>query len=103
VIDATAVEQTTDRDGRTVVEAGTAMKLSVTNSERYVPYDGSGVIRGILLRPVELMARATAANEPAPLVFTNAVFYTTQIVNFTTYAAALQNSTSSVMTNCRFE
>lgn len=103
VIDATAIDQDTD-GSRTVVPAGTIMKLSTTNPKRYVPYDGSGTIKGILMRPVEIAARATNANEPAPLGFTDLVFYSTAIVNFTTHISALLNGTSNnEMTNCRFE
>jgi hypothetical protein len=89
VIDATMFAQNTDVNGRTVVPAGTILKLSVTNAKRYVEYDGTGKIQGILTRQVELLARASAANEPAAMYFHEAVFATTQIVGFTTYASAL--------------
>lgn len=92
VIDATMFAQTTDRDGRTVVPAGTILKLSSTNAARYVEYDGAGTIQGILTRQVELLARASAGNEPAAMYFHEAVFATTQIVGFTAYASALVSS-----------
>jgi hypothetical protein len=89
VIDATMFAQTADRDARTIIPAGTIMKLSATNATRYVAYDGVGTISGILTRQVELLARSTAANEAAAMYFHEAVFATTQIVGFTAYASAL--------------
>jgi hypothetical protein len=99
VLDATMFAQGTDPDQRTVVPAGTILKLSATNSKRYVAYDGSGTVKGILARPVDLLARATAANEPAPMFFHQCVFATEAIVGFTTHAAAL----ASALTTCKFE
>jgi len=98
VIDATMFTTNTDPNGRTVVPAGTILKLSATNAKRYVEYDGTGKIQGILTRQVELMARATAANEPAAMYFHEAVFATTQIVGFTTYASAL----AADLSTCKF-
>ena len=108
VLDATAVAQNSDPDGRTVVPAGTVLMLSVTNSNRYVPYDGTGedtnpggVVKGVLSRYVELLARSTAANEPAAMYYHEAVFATTQIVGFTQYASAIVSS--SAFNTCKFE
>jgi hypothetical protein len=99
VLDATTFAQSTDPDARTVVPAGTILKFSVTNSKRYTEYNGTGTIEGILSRPVDLLARSTAANEPAAMFFFNEVFSTNAIVGFTNYASALV----STLTSCKFE
>ena len=99
VLDATMFTQTTTPDTCTVVPAGTLLKLSVTNPSRYVEYDGVGTIRGVLTRQTELMARSTAANEPAAMYFHEAIFATSQIVGFTAYASAAISS----LPTCRFE
>ena len=89
-------EATSDRY---VVPAGTILKLSVTNSKAYVPYDGSGSLKGILAASVDLLARATSAMEPAAMYFHAVVFATKGIVQFTNYASALVSS----MPTCKFE
>lgn len=96
VLDANAFAQSST--GRTVVPAGTVLKLSTTLSTRYVEYNGSGRIEGVLTRAVDLLAQATAGNEPAAMFFHEAVFATTAIVGFTTYASALV----STMNTCKF-
>jgi len=99
VLDATMFVQNTNQDQRTVVPAGTILKLSATNTKRYVEYDGVGAPRGILARPVDLLARSTAANEPAPMFFHQCVFATNQLVGFTNYVSAVVNN----LTTCKFE
>jgi len=103
VLDATTFAQNSDSNARTVVPAGTILRLSATNTKRYTEYDGvdpdGGVIKGILARPVDLLARSTPANEPAPAIFHSAVFATNALVGFTNYASALV----STLSNCRFE
>jgi hypothetical protein len=99
VLDATAFVMNTDPDGRTVVEAGTILKLSATNASRYVQFDGTGSVKGVLTRQVELLARSTAGNEAAAMFFHEAVFATTQIVGFTQYASAVVSS----LPTCKFE
>src|ERR1044072_5559658 len=76
-------------DTRNVAPAGTILKLSSTNTSQYVKYNGSGTIAGVLARPVDLIAQATAADEPAPMFFHNVVFATRAIVGFTQFASAL--------------
>lgn len=99
VIDATNVAQNADREKRTVVPAGTILKLSATNTTQYVEYNGTGSIAGILARPIDLLAQATGASEPANIFWHEAVFATTQIVGFTQYASALV----STLNTCKFE
>ena len=89
-------EASTDRF---TVPAGTILKLSVTNSKAFVPYDGSGSLKGILAASVDLVARATSAMEPAAMYFHAVVFATKGIVQFTNYASALVSS----MPTCKFE
>lgn len=88
VLDATDFAVTTDGT-RYVVPAGTILKLSATNTDKYVEYKGSGTIQGILGRPIDMLARATSSSEPAPMFFHGCVFATTAIVGFTLYASAL--------------
>jgi len=99
VLDATMIALSTSPDTRTVVPAGTILKLSATNSSRYVAYDGVGAPKGVLTRQVDILASSTAGNEPAAMFFHEAVFATTQIVGFTQYASALISS----LPTCRFE
>lgn len=99
VLNANFFSQTTDRDARTVVPAGTILKLSATNNKTVVEYNGSGTVLGILARPVDLIAAATAANEPSPMFFHQCVFATSAIVGFTNYASAAVNTLST----CKFE
>lgn len=89
VLDATDVAQSTDPNARTVMPAGTILKLSATNTKQYVEYKGTGKIEGILARPVDLLARATGADEPAPMFFFDCIFATQAVVGFTSYASAL--------------
>lgn len=86
-------------DTRNVVPAGTILKLSSTNTTQYVKYNGTGTIAGILARPVDLIAQATAADEPAPAFYHMVVFATKSIVGFTQFASALV----STLTTCKFE
>lgn len=88
-------EATTDRY---VVPAGTILKHSVTNATAMVPYDGSGTIRGILAAPIDLVARATSAMEPAAMYFHAVVFATSALVGFTNYASAVV----STLDTCKF-
>ncbi len=99
VLDATTFALDADRDARTVVPAGTILKLSATNSARYTAFDGVGSPKGVLTRHVELLVSATNGNEAAAMFFHEAVFATTQIVGFTAYASALVSS----LPTCRFE
>lgn len=84
---------------RYVVPAGTILKLSVTNPKAHIPYDGSGTIAGILAAPVDLVAKATSAMEPAAMYFHAVVFATEGLVGFTNYASAL----ISTLNTCKFE
>lgn len=83
---------------RYIVPAGTILKHSVTNPAAMVPYDGSGDIRGILAAPVDLVARATSAEEPAAMFFHAVVFATEALVGFTNYASAVV----STLDTCKF-
>ena len=87
---------TTDRY---VVPAGTILKFSITNPKALVPYDGSGSVKGILAAPVDLVARATSAMEPAAMYFHAVVFSTQALVGFTNYASAVVNT----LNTCKFE
>jgi len=75
--------------GRVVVPAGTILKFSATNTKQYVEYNGSGTIKGILARPIDLVASVTESDSPAPMFFHGCVFSTSAIVGFTQYASAL--------------
>jgi hypothetical protein len=88
VVDATNVV-VTDTGVRTVMPAGTILKFSSTNTKQYVEYNGSGTIRGILRRPVDIVARVTEGDTPAAMYFFGCVFATSAIVGFTLYASAL--------------
>lgn len=82
----------TDYTGvRNVIPAGTILKVSATNADKHVRYNGSGTIAGILGRPIDLLAKATTASQAAPMFFAGAVFATEAIVGFTQYASALMN------------
>ena len=84
---------------RFVVPAGTILKSSVTNAKAMVPFDGSGTIAGILAAPVDLLAKATSAMEPAAMYFHAVVFATSALVGFTNYASALV----STLDTCKFQ
>jgi hypothetical protein len=88
VVDATNVV-VTDTGVRTVMPAGTILKFSSTNTKQYVEYNGSGTIRGILRRPVDIVARVTEGDTPAAMYFFGCVFATSSIGGFTLYASAL--------------
>ena len=87
VIDATNVAVTAGQ--RNVLPAGTILKFSTTNPDKYVAYNGSGTIKGILRRPVDIVARVTEGDAPAAMYFFGCVFATSTIVGFTLYASAL--------------
>lgn len=88
VLDGTDFPVATD-GSRYVVPAGTILTLSATNPNKYVAYKGTGTIKGILGRPVDMLAQTTANSEPAPMFWHGAIFATTAIVGFTQYASAL--------------
>lgn len=88
VVDATNVV-VTDTGVRNFMPAGTILKFSSTNLKQYVEYNGSGTIRGILRRPVDIVARVTEGDTPAAMYFFGCVFATSAIVGFTLYASAL--------------
>ena len=103
VLDATDVGSwPTPTDGsRFLVPAGTILKLSATNTDKYVKQSGAvaGSVKGILAKSVDLAANATAANEPVPMFFHACVFATEAIVDFTLYASQLVAD----LRTCRFE
>lgn len=99
VIDATNVA-VPNTGVRFVMPAGTILKFSSTRPDQYVEYNGSGTIKGILRRPVDLVARVTAGDTPAAMYFHGCVFATSAIVNFTQYASAL---VADLGTHNRFE
>jgi hypothetical protein len=99
VLDGNAFAPPADPNTRNVVPAGTILKFSATYTKRYVKYDGAGTLQGILARPIDIIAQSTAGSEPAPMFFFDAVFATTQIVDFTLYASALV----STLNHCKFE
>jgi hypothetical protein len=86
-------------DSRYFVPAGTILKQSLTNTDKHVEYKGTGTISGILARPTDMLAGATAGSEPAPMFFHECVFATSAIVGFTNYASALVND----LKTCKFE
>lgn len=98
VLDGNAFAQNSDRDQRTVIEAGTILMRSTTLASQFVKYDGTNKIEGILARPIDMAAQSTAGSEPASMFFHEAVFSTTQIVQFTNYASALV----STLNTCKF-
>ena len=87
VVDATNVAVVAGE--RNVLPAGTILKFSTTNPDKYVAYNGSGSIKGILRRPVDIVARVTEGDAPAAMYFFGCVFTTQAIVGFTQYASAL--------------
>lgn len=96
VLDATDVASfPVPTDGsRFTVPAGTILKLSATNTDKYIKYTASGpagTIKGILASTIDMVANATAAMEPAPMFFHECVFATEAIVDFTLYASQLVN------------
>lgn len=99
VLDGNAFPMPADRDARNVVPAGTILKLSPTAPTKYVQFDGTGSIKGILAHSVEILASATAGDEPAPMFYHLCVFATDAIVGFTQHAAALV----SALPTCKFE
>lgn len=89
----------TDFSVRNYVPAGTILKLSSTNTKQYVEYKGSGTIKGILRKPIDLVAAVTEGDSPAAMYFHGCVFATTAIVGFTQYASALVSD----LKTCLFE
>lgn len=89
VLDGSDFPVSTPNGDRYVVPAGTILKVSATNADKHVEYKGTGTISGILGRPVDMLAQTTSNSEPAPMFFNGAIFATTAIVGFTTYASAL--------------
>jgi hypothetical protein len=84
---------------RNVVPAGVILKKNPAAPTKYIQYDGTGTIEGILFHSVELLANATNADEPVPMVYHGCVFATAAIVGFTQYASQLV----AALTTCKFE
>lgn len=99
VLDAMDFAVTTTDGARYFVPAGTILKKSATNTDKYVEYKGTGTIAGILRRPVDLAARASNCSDSVAMLFHECVFATTAIVGFTNYASALVND----LKTCKFE
>jgi hypothetical protein len=101
VIDATNFGTSISTTGlRSYIPAGTILKLSLTNTNQYVAYNGAGTIKGILRRPFDLVAAVTEGDGAAAMLFHNCVFATTAIQSFTQYASAL---VADLGTHNRFE
>lgn len=101
VLDANFVTMNTAIDQRTVIPAGTILAVSATNAKNVVPYAGTGTIFGILSHSTDIIntLSLTAAQEAVPVLYHEAVFATSKIVNFSAYASAL----SSSLKTCLFE
>lgn len=100
VINANEVTMSTDPNLRTVIPAGTIMRISNTNPKQVAPYTGAGgVIVGVLKRSVDIMTNATKGCEPAAVYWHGAIFATQFIVGFTAYSAAL----ATALPGCKFE
>lgn len=84
---------------RNIVPAGTILKLSTTNPNQVVKYNGTGSIYGILAHSTDFLANATAGQEAVPVFFHNCIFATKSIVDYTVYASAL----GSTLNTCKFE
>lgn len=101
VLDATVISMSADPNQATFVPAGTILVKSI-DGRKMVPYTGSGLIQGILARPVNILVNATAGNESGAMFYRDVVFATASIVNFTNYVAALTSATSGLQ-NCGWE
>lgn len=100
VLDATdSASWTVSAGVRNVVPAGTILKLSATNTNQLVKYNGTGTIWGILGHSTDLLAQSTSGDEPVPVYYHNVVFATKAIVGFTQYASAL----ISTLDTCKWE
>jgi hypothetical protein len=99
VLDASGFPMPADRNERNVVPAGTILKKNPSAPTKYIAYNGSGTIEGILFHSVEILTNATAGDEAVPMVYHECVFATAAIVGFTTYAAALV----AALPTCKFE
>jgi hypothetical protein len=99
VIDANQITLNADPNQRTVVSAGTIMKISPGNAKQVMPYNSSGTIVGILKRSVDISTNATKGNEPAAVYWHGAIFATQFVVGFTAYSAAL----ITALPGCKFE
>lgn len=98
VLEANSFAVSTD-GSRYVVPAGTILKLSVTVTNQFVKYNGTGTIQGILAHDVDLAVQSTAGAEPVPMFYHGCVFATDAIVDFTQYASTLVTA----MPTCKFE
>lgn len=99
VIDANQITLNADRNQRTVVPAGTIMRVSSGNPKQVMPYNGTGTIVGVLSRSVNIMTNATNGVEPGAVFYHEAIFATNAIVGFTAYSGAL----ASALPTCKFE
>lgn len=102
VLDSVNASVAPDGVGRYIWPAGTAMKLTGSAGNKVVPFDGTAgqKIVGILSKYVELAGvGATSSNTPVALYDHNAVFATSKIVGFTTYASTYISS----LPTCKWE
>jgi hypothetical protein len=76
---------------RFVVEAGTILVDSTVSGKVTKLLAGSSgrTIRGILKEPIDLVANATSSYEPAAAYFSDVVFATESIVDFTVFTTKL--------------
>lgn len=88
--DSTAFPAPTD-GSRFVVPAGTILVDStVSGKVTKLRAESSGsVVRGILKEPIDLVANSTGSYEPAAAYFSDVVFATESIVDFTVFRAKL--------------
>jgi hypothetical protein len=99
VIDANQITLNVDPNQRTVVPAGTVMRISTGNPKQVMPYNGTGTIVGILKRSVDILTAATKGCEPGAVYWHNAVFATQYVVGFTQYSANI----IAALGGCKFE
>lgn len=88
--DATAFPAPTD-GSRFIVEAGTILVDSTVSGKvtKLVAAASGRTIRGILKEPIDLVANATSGYEPAAAYFSDVVFATESIVDFTVFTSKL--------------
>ena len=99
VIDANQITLNADPNQRTVIPAGTVMRISPGNPKQVSPYNGSGTIVGILAKSVDILTNATKGCEPGAVFWHNAVFATQSIVGFTQFITTYVNA----FPTCKFE
>lgn len=104
VLDASSIPPNADFGGRRLIRAGTFLKkhptrLGPDGKPKYVRFDGTGSIEGVLALDAEVLAGPGAQDTARGMFYHGCVFRAQNILDYSTHGAAA----ASTLNTCKFE